>query len=190
MGVTHKRGLDLMNEFTDHFFAVTRNRTVNLQPNPSALTAEDSLHSDSDLSQSQSYITTDVSRPACLGLRTAFYYCQDSCGFVDTGRYLWREDGCVVYNFCWTSSAQSFSGSNPVGLVTIFYCLRLETSLFVASYDSQGYGGGIRTRLHTGKIYDSAWVFCHISSGLTDRKYLLFPYPRKCLLITRTPYPP
>jgi hypothetical protein len=24
--------------------------------------------------------------------------------------------------------------------------------LFVASYDSQGYGGGIRTRLHEGKI--------------------------------------
>jgi hypothetical protein len=60
--------------------------------------------------------------------------------------------------------------------MTIFYCLRFETppnlesqvpvfishrnrvarlypqtpgSLFIASYDSQGYGGGIRTRLHT-----------------------------------------
>jgi hypothetical protein len=37
-----------------------------------------------------------------------------------------------------------------VGLATIFYCLRCETSLFVASYDSQGHGGGIRPRLHTG----------------------------------------
>jgi hypothetical protein len=36
-------------------------------------------------------------------------------------------------------------GSESRGLVTIFYCLRFETSLFVASYDSQGYGGGIRT---------------------------------------------
>jgi hypothetical protein len=36
-----------------------------------------------------------------------------------------------------------------VELVTIFYCLRFETSLFVASYDSQGHGGGIRPRLHT-----------------------------------------
>jgi hypothetical protein len=26
----------------------------------------------------------------------------------------------------------------------------LESSLFVASYDSQGYGGGIRHRIHTG----------------------------------------
>jgi hypothetical protein len=58
-------------------------------------------------------------------------------------------------------------------LMTTFYCLRFETSstwraryispknrvaqlypqgtkfLFVASYDSQGYGGGIRPRLHT-----------------------------------------
>jgi hypothetical protein len=41
-------------------------------------------------------------------------------------------------------------GPNPVGLATIFYSLRFETSLFVASYDLQGYGGGIRSRLHTG----------------------------------------
>jgi hypothetical protein len=27
---------------------------------------------------------------------------------------------------------------------------QIETSLFVASYDSQGHGGGIRPRLHTG----------------------------------------
>jgi hypothetical protein len=33
---------------------------------------------------------------------------------------------------------------------TIFYCLRFETSLFVASYDTQGHGGGIRPLLHTG----------------------------------------
>jgi hypothetical protein len=40
----------------------------------------------------------------------------------------------------------SFSGLSPAGLATIFYSLRFETSLFVASYDSQGYGGGIRPR--------------------------------------------
>ena len=37
-----------------------------------------------------------------------------------------------------------------MGLATVFYCLRFETSLFVASYDSQGHDGGIRPRLHTG----------------------------------------
>jgi hypothetical protein len=34
------------------------------------------------------------------------------------------------------------------------YCLRFETSLFVSSSDSQGHGGGIRPRLHTGKALD------------------------------------
>jgi hypothetical protein len=38
----------------------------------------------------------------------------------------------------------------PWDLATVFYCLRFETSLFVASYDWQGHGGGIRPRLHTG----------------------------------------
>jgi hypothetical protein len=52
-----------------------------------------------------------------------------SYGFVDLGRFLWRQDGYVVYNCCWPSPAQSFSGPSPVGLATIFYCLRFETSL-------------------------------------------------------------
>jgi hypothetical protein len=29
-----------------------------------------------------------------------------------------------------------FFGPSPLGLATVFYCLRFETSLFVASYDS------------------------------------------------------
>jgi hypothetical protein len=43
-----------------------------------------------------------------------------------------------------------FLGPSPLGLATVFDCLRFETSLFIASYDSQGHGGGIRPRLHTG----------------------------------------
>jgi hypothetical protein len=50
---------------------------------------------------------------------------------------------------CWPLPAQSFLGLSPLGLATIFYCLRFETSLFATSYDSQGHGGGIRPRLHT-----------------------------------------
>jgi hypothetical protein len=46
----------------------------------------------------------------------------------------------------------AFLGSESVGLATIFYCFRFDTSLFVASYDSQGYGGGIQPRLYTGII--------------------------------------
>jgi hypothetical protein len=37
----------------------------------------------------------------------------------------------------------TLSGPTPMGLMIIIYCLRFETSLFVVSYDSQGYGGGI-----------------------------------------------
>jgi hypothetical protein len=40
-----------------------------------------------------------------------------------------RQDGSVVYNFCWASPAQSFSGPSPAGLMTTFYCLRLETPI-------------------------------------------------------------
>jgi hypothetical protein len=96
---------------------------------------------------SLSYITTDGQSaslswnkaPIC-GLRPDFYY----CGFVDVGRSLWREDRSVVYNCCWPSPEHSFSGPSVMGLVTIFYCFRFDTSLSVASYDSRGYGGGIR----------------------------------------------
>jgi hypothetical protein len=41
---------------------------------------------------------------------------------------LWKEDGSVIYNCCWSSPAQSFSGPSPAGLMIIFYSLRLETS--------------------------------------------------------------
>jgi hypothetical protein len=60
---------------------------------------------------------------------------------------LWREDGTLVYNCCWPSPAQSFSGPSRVKLATIFYCLKFETPLSVASHNSQGCGGGIRPRL-------------------------------------------
>jgi hypothetical protein len=82
------------------------------------------------LTESESYVTTD-GQPASLSwnkapfwdLRPDLYYCLDSCGFVDLGRPLWREDGSVVGNCYWPSPAQSFSGPSPAGLVAIFYCL-------------------------------------------------------------------
>jgi hypothetical protein len=64
-------------------------------------------------------------------------------------RPLWREDGSVFCMCRWLLPVQSFSSPRPWGLEPVFYCLRLETSLYVASYDSQGHGGGIRPRLHT-----------------------------------------
>jgi hypothetical protein len=119
-----------------------------------------------------------VSRSVCLGVKPPSE-AQDqilvtvSWEFVDLGRPLWRENGSVVYNYYWPSPAQSFSGPSPSGLMTIIYCLGFETpldhvlvfisprnrvaqlypqelcSLFVVSYDWQGYRGINRTRLHT-----------------------------------------
>jgi hypothetical protein len=88
-----------------------------------------------------------------LRFRTRFLLLPDSCRFVDVGALPWRVNGSVVYKCCWPSPAQSFSGPSPVGLATIFYCLRFENSLFVASYDWQGWGEGIRPRIHTGSDY-------------------------------------
>jgi hypothetical protein len=82
--------------------------------------------------------------------------------------FLWQRrivGGFVLYAEHFVSKgnkpAKSFSGSSPTELMTIFYCLtprnrvaqlypQALVSLFVASYESQGYGGGIRTRLHSG----------------------------------------
>jgi hypothetical protein len=88
---------------------------------------------------------------------------------------LWREDGSVIY--CTIASGQSLSGPIPAELRP-YFTVSSETSptrrarspylypprnrvaqlhpralgpLFVASYDSQGYDGGILTRLHTGQ---------------------------------------
>jgi hypothetical protein len=50
-----------------------------------------------------------------------------SCGFVDVGHPLWLEEGSVVYNCCWSSSARAFSCPSAAGLMTIFYCPRILT---------------------------------------------------------------
>jgi hypothetical protein len=79
----------------------------------------------------------------------------------------------LICSCCWASPAQPFSGPRPAGLMILFYslnsetppsledqvpvciflrnrlaqlCLRKLRSVLVASYDSQGYGGGILTR--------------------------------------------
>jgi hypothetical protein len=105
----------------------------------------------------QSYVTTDCqsaslswNKAPIWGLRPDNYYCRTVASLLMKGSSLWWEDESVVYSCCWLSPSQLLSGSSPVGLLIIFYCLRFETSLFVSSCDSQGYGGGIRPRLHTG----------------------------------------
>jgi hypothetical protein len=61
-----------------------------------------------------------------LGPKTRFLLLSDSGGFVDVWRPFWQDFGSVVYNCCWSSPAQSFSGPSPSRLMTTFYCLRFE----------------------------------------------------------------
>jgi hypothetical protein len=86
-----------------------------------------------DCNQSQSYVTTDSqsasqswSQAPIWGPRPDFYYCPRVDGLLMWGA-LSDEDWCVVYNCCWPSPAQSFSGPSPMRLMTLFYCLRFET---------------------------------------------------------------
>jgi hypothetical protein len=98
------------------------------------------------------------------------------------GRSLWREDGSVVYNCCWSSPAESFLGPNPVGLATIFYYLRFETSLFVAA--------GIEITMS----YSSSVLLCCYGNyvlipkqrfGFPSVYNFQFPYPWKPSFVIR-----
>jgi hypothetical protein len=81
------------------------------------------------------YVTTDGqaaslswNKAPIWGLQPDLHYLCDSYGLVLVGRTLWREDGSVLYICCWPLPAQSFFDPSPLGLATIFYCLRFETS--------------------------------------------------------------
>jgi hypothetical protein len=62
---------------------------------------------------------------------------------------------CHLYMLLATASAVSL-GFESLGTRDHILRLRFETSLYVASYDSQGYGRGIRPRLHTHMVADGS----------------------------------
>jgi hypothetical protein len=122
----------------------------------------------SALTESESYVTTDGQsaslswyKAPIRGLRPDFFF-RTEYGIRLTVTFLipWGalSDERMGLSFvCAAGPCQrrSFLGPSFLVLATVFYCLRFETSHFVASYDSQGHGGGIRPRLHTGSALTS-----------------------------------
>jgi hypothetical protein len=74
-----------------------------------------------------------VNRPFCLGVtppsgvQDQIFVTVRQLRYLNVGYPVWREDGSVVYNCCWSSPAQSFSGTSPAEFMTIFNYLRFET---------------------------------------------------------------
>jgi hypothetical protein len=126
-------------------------------------------------SKSKFILRPTVSRPVRLGTKHPFGaydqildYCQTFPGLLMRSVL---SDERTDLSFAIVTGPQSFSGPSPLRLATIFYCLSFETSLFVASYDSLGHGGGIRPRLHTGYSGTSY----NSSARTTHRTHLLLP---------------
>jgi hypothetical protein len=90
------------------------------------------------------------------------------------GVWLFSYDRRSSANLSWNkppiSDLQSFSSPSSVRLETIFYYLRFKTSLSVVAYGSQGYGGGVRSRFHTGLDY---LLDLFTTYTLTTRDYIL-----------------
>jgi hypothetical protein len=123
-----------------------------------------------------------VSQPVCLGIKHPSRACDQIFISARNTEYVWqlcswfrgapsltRWRVCLLYVPLALASAV-FSGPSPLGLAIVFYCLRFETSPFVASYDSQGHGGGIRPRLHTGPMLHAKTGLRYIGSTQTTQK--------------------
>jgi hypothetical protein len=86
-------------------------------------------------SESESYVTTDGQSASLSWNKEPIWCLQIYFITVSHLRVCWcgafslKKRRSVVWNCLWFSPAQSFSGPSPLGLVTIFYCLRIETSL-------------------------------------------------------------
>jgi hypothetical protein len=142
-----------------------------------------------------------VSQSVCLGvepilgLLTKYYFLSEGFCLKVAVLSLWGalSDERMGLQF----AVQSLNGPSRAEAVTILYCLiggfpnpdgqvpvfispknrvvqlygLVLGSLYVASYDSQGYGGGILTRLHTGNAYKE------IRTGNWLRKGQRQPWP-------------
>jgi hypothetical protein len=115
------------------------------------------LESESE-SESESYFTTD-SQPASLfwntapfwDLRPDPYYCLTVAGLLIWGALSDESTGLSFTLLLVLASAVIF-GSESRRTRGHILLSDFETALSVASYDSQGHGGGIRPRLHAGLL--------------------------------------
>jgi hypothetical protein len=114
-------------ELDHHLFSVIPRRAQLSTANPQ-------LSQSYQFSQSQNHNATEgnlIRNSWCRapsGANDQMFITFDSCGLVFVGRPLWREDWSVFFICCWPSPAYSFSDPSPLGPVTIFSCLRFETS--------------------------------------------------------------
>jgi hypothetical protein len=146
------------------------------------------------VSESESCITSNDwsacsswNKAPVWGLRPDFYYCQT---FADLLIWDVLSDERTGLSFTVAPGPRQRSHFRvPVPWDSWPYCTisdSIETSLFVASYDSQGYGGGIRPRLHMGALNQSTTCPPFITPDEPKRANYLQQFVCSCPLFLRS----
>jgi hypothetical protein len=98
-----------------------------------------------------------------LGIMTKYLLLFNSYRLVFVGRV------CLLYMLLTLSSAV-FLGSESLGTRDHILLSPIWDFPFVASYDSQGHGAGIRPRLHTGPDWQDGLNFLRYNPDVRTRK--------------------